>query len=348
MRGGESIIAVAPSIYDRFQGIRGNGFKFFGARDGKAAAARVIQNALNKAYSEDPRILKNVTLALHYTGFAPAIGIRCDWVDLNRFEQVRDSVPKDKLEQIHSALLRWRSRIRLGEGKYAGIIRFELSDHSFTELDTLSIAEIVRHQHLLRKLRVIPKIHYLLFRRDEMVPLLAACSGELCFITTVAFIASEIKPRTIIVIDEPETSLHPTWQKNYIKTLLDLFYYYEPKIVISTHSPILISGAEVASEHVQVHEVKGGETFRFHHDSLSLEEMYDRLFGIITPKSHYLSQRAVKILNSLSANRQSLGEALSEFENLEARSYDEAQQQVIKKLRHMAERVQLLKQRVHE
>lgn len=343
LRGGENIIAVAPSIYDRFQGIRGNGFKFFGAREGKAAAARVIQNALNKAYSEDPRILKNVTLALYYTGFDPVIGIRCDWVDLDRFEQVRDSVPKDKLEQIHSALLRWRSRIRHGEGYFAGIIRFELSDHSFTELDTLSIAEIVDHQHLLRKLRVIPKIHYLLFRRDEIVPLFAACSGELSFITTVAFIASEIKPRTIVVIDEPETSLHPTWQKSYIKTLLDLFHYYEPKIVISTHSPILISGAEVTSDHVLVHEVIEGETIPFPHENLSLEEMYDRLFGVVTPKSHYLSQRAVAMLNGLNSGDLSLNQIVRDFEELREKSYDESQRAVITKFEEMARKLDAIR-----
>lgn len=345
LQAGNHVLAVAPSIYDRFQGIRPRKFKFFGARGGKAAAGRVIQHALNRAYSDDPKILKNLTIALGYTGFDPMVGIRCAWVDLDRFTAIRSSLPDDIAESIHSSLLRWTSRIRHGEGKYAGIILFQLSDYSFAELDALSITEIVRHETLLRKHRIIPKIEYILMRRGAVIPLLAACSGELCFITTVAFIASEIKPGTIIAIDEPETSLHPTWQKSYIKTLLDLFHYYGPKIVISTHSPIIISGAEAASTRVSVFEMKDGDASVFDYANLSLEEMYDRLFDLITPKNHYLSQRAVAMLNELNAGDRNLNQVLHDFEGLREKSYEESQQAVITKFEDMARKLAAMMQR---
>lgn len=340
---GHSVIAVAPSIYDRFRGLRANSFKFYGARNGKAAACKVIQNALDRAYSEDPKVLRHLITALKYTGFDPVVGIRCDWVDLKQFKIISANLPRETAEEIESALLRWSSRVHHGEPFYSGIIRFELSDNSFVEMDSLSSGAIVRHEKWLRKHRIIPSIQYLLFREGEMVPLLDACSGELCFITTVAFIASEIKPGAIIVIDEPETSLHPTWQKTYIKTLLDLFHYYQPKIVISTHSPILISGAEVTSDHVLVYEVKDMETFLFPHKTLSLEEMYDRLFGIVTPKSYYLSQRAVKMLNGLNSHDRSLNQVLCDLGELREKSYDKSQQAVIARFEDMARKLDAIR-----
>jgi hypothetical protein len=121
-----------------------------------------------------------------------------------------------------------------------------------------------------------------------------------------------------------------------VKTLLDLFHRYEPRILISTHSPIIISGAEAASRAVAVFEMKGGEASIFDHAKLSLEEMYDRLFGLITPKNHYLSQRAVLLLNALNSGDRSLDQVVSELAELRAKSYDESQQEVIVKVEAMA------------
>ncbi|HMP08283.1 MAG TPA: AAA family ATPase, partial [Lacipirellulaceae bacterium] len=125
--------------------------------------------------------------------------------------------------------------------------------------DALTFAIIARHDDLLYRTKIASRIEYFLYRKAEPIPLLEACSGEICFITTVAFISAQIESRSVIAIDEPDTSLHPTWQQSYVKTLLDLFHRYEPRILISTHSPIIISGAEAASGAVAVFEMKGGE-----------------------------------------------------------------------------------------
>jgi len=183
--------------------------------------------------------------------------------------------------------------------------------------------------------------------------LLEACSGEICFITTVAFISTEIDPQSVIAIDEPDTSLHPTWQQSYVKTLSELFYLYQPRILISTHSPIIISGAEAATQEsslveptnkeVIVYEMRDGDTILFDHVNLSLEEMYDRLFGLITPKNHYLSQRAVMLLNELNSGERNFTQVIGDFETLREKSYDESQRAVIEKFEDMARRLEAMK-----
>jgi hypothetical protein len=339
LRRGDEVIAIAPTIYDRFRRMPKRGFRFFGARQGRNAAVHVVRSALERTSAENPQILKNLTRALEYTNFEPVIGIRLSDLNLNNFPAAEEHLSRSDAEELRSALLKWQSR-----GERPEIIRLRMDKFSFEELDALTFAILVRHDELLHQTKTATRIKYFLYRKGEPIPLLEACSGEICFITTVAFISTQIGKRTVIAIDEPETSLHPTWQQSYVKTLLDLFGYYEPRILVSTHSPIIISGAEAASGAVSVFEMKGGEASIFDHAKLSLEEMYDQLFGLITPKNHYLSQRAVTMLNGLNCGDRTLNEVLHELGALRIKSYDESQQAVIAKFEDMARRLEAMRQ----
>ncbi len=46
----------------------------------------------------------------------------------------------------------------------------------------------------------------------------------------------------LILIDEPETSLHPKWQKKYVQFLMDVFMGLDIQFVIATHSPYILQG----------------------------------------------------------------------------------------------------------
>jgi predicted ATP-binding protein involved in virulence len=55
-------------------------------------------------------------------------------------------------------------------------------------------------------------------------------------------IAANITDNSIILIDEPEISLHPEWQQRYINLLMNTFEgFYNCKFIIATHSPLVIS-----------------------------------------------------------------------------------------------------------
>ena len=82
--------------------------------------------------------------------------------------------------------------------------------------------------------------------------------------------------------------------------------------------------------------MKDGEASIFDHAKLSLEEMYDRLFGLITPKNHYLSQRAVSLLNALNSGDRNLDQVVHELEELRGKSYDEMQRAMLVKVEAMA------------
>lgn len=49
------------------------------------------------------------------------------------------------------------------------------------------------------------------------------------------------KPYSLILLDEPEVSLHPGAQKRFMKVLYDLVEKKKFQVILSTHSPVLVS-----------------------------------------------------------------------------------------------------------
>ena len=72
-------------------------------------------------------------------------------------------------------------------------------------------------------------------------------AGEKQLITLFVYSGLAAKENSIIMIDEPELSLHVTWQRNIIKNLVS--HKKKLQYIISTHSPFVISGYD---EYVEV------------------------------------------------------------------------------------------------
>ena len=69
-----------------------------------------------------------------------------------------------------------------------------------------------------------------------------ASSGEQCLLVMLLGIAGHITDGSIILIDEPEISLHPRWQEEFIIKLTKAFLTYSGcQFIIATHSPQIIS-----------------------------------------------------------------------------------------------------------
>ncbi|MFA0289575.1 AAA family ATPase, partial [Vibrio sp. 10N.222.45.F7] len=76
----------------------------------------------------------------------------------------------------------------------------------------------------------------------KFVDFIDASSGEQCLAMMLLGIASQIENNSLICIDEPEISLHPEWQEEFIPLINDLFSLYSGcHFVIATHSPLLVS-----------------------------------------------------------------------------------------------------------
>ena len=63
-----------------------------------------------------------------------------------------------------------------------------------------------------------------------------------------------IEAGDIVILDEPEINLHPEWQVEYARVLVNLQKEFRLKIVITTHSPYFMRAIECFSDMAEVME----------------------------------------------------------------------------------------------
>jgi predicted ATPase len=79
-------------------------------------------------------------------------------------------------------------------------------------------------------------------RNGMQSDLRGASSGTLSMASSLIALASVIRNGSLVLIDEPELSLHPEWQVKYIDLLVRTFGRYQGcHFVVATHSPLVIS-----------------------------------------------------------------------------------------------------------
>jgi predicted ATP-binding protein involved in virulence len=78
--------------------------------------------------------------------------------------------------------------------------------------------------------------------RNKKVALDALSSGEQHELVLVYGLLFKTQPGTLLLIDEPEISLHIAWQKKFLSDLRQIIKLSPMDVVLSTHSPQLIGG----------------------------------------------------------------------------------------------------------
>ena len=80
------------------------------------------------------------------------------------------------------------------------------------------------------------------FKRDTDFAFDQSSSGETHMLCQLIGIMSDIEHESIVLIDEPENSAHPSWQVNYIEWLKNIFSHYSDcHFIIATHSHFLLT-----------------------------------------------------------------------------------------------------------
>lgn len=67
-------------------------------------------------------------------------------------------------------------------------------------------------------------------------------SGEQHEVVLLYELIFNVQPNTLVLIDEPEISLHVTWQKEFLNDLLRIIKIQNIQVLIATHSPSIING----------------------------------------------------------------------------------------------------------
>lgn len=205
-------------------------------------------------------VTENVTLVLtvnHYLAGANLDGIK----DLEKFkESLKKIVPHDEEgnatvitdEMIHTTerMLKYfcglldeetRSHFRDDEDGMFFVMGSPFVTFSFDE-NTILEEGLIKDMLFLSEMRIVNVEHLTFKKGDHLVESDKMSSGELCIFLMLLRINSEIEDNTIIMIDEPEISLHPAWQKKIIPELQRCFINYKGcHFIIATHSPQVVS-----------------------------------------------------------------------------------------------------------
>lgn len=80
----------------------------------------------------------------------------------------------------------------------------------------------------------------------KLVPFSKMSSGEITMFYRYFPLIQSVTDNCLIIIDEPETHLHPRWIREYIYNLYRIFKKFKAQIIIASHSPII--AADVPKE----------------------------------------------------------------------------------------------------
>lgn len=92
-----------------------------------------------------------------------------------------------------------------------------------------------------KSVRLDVKSGYQVFSANgTLLPLHCLSSGEQHEFVLLHELLFDVQPGSLILIDEPELSLHVTWQADVLPDLLDIAKLADLDIVLATHSPYIV------------------------------------------------------------------------------------------------------------
>jgi len=150
-------------------------------------------------------------------------------------------------------------------------------------------------------------------REHSAYSLSLASSGQINLLNIFFGIASCIVDDSLILIDEPEISLHADWQMKFIPLLRETFSQYKGcHYIIATHAPMIISN--IGSKHSSILNMTTGiavSSKDFSNQSSDYLNSY--LFETPGPKNETMNREVVSLLSAISKRKK-----LSELNRLKA------------------------------
>jgi len=289
-------------------------YSYLGMRErmGQVSTAALLTRALEGMVSRialDDR--GRLTRVFEMLGFLPALDVvyrlhersvlggLAGEVNLDEVLETRrrDSIYSGRLRQLlemDEAMLgelREAARYALDESKRGFVhLRFDL------EHPDLSALRSYERLQLLRRLGLVRLYAVEVDRKDGgMIDLKEASSGELSVAITFMSLAAGLEDDSLILIDEPETNLHPEWQARYLDLLLSTFGSYRNcHYVLATHSPLILSDAPPSATLASLSSASlrhGSEVSGRPIDYLLVEA-----FDVASGDNYYVQEQLVKAL----------------------------------------------------
>lgn len=174
----------------------------------------------------------------------------------------------------------------------------EIEEHNRTK----TVKEVLGNmlpESIINELFVVDNNRNLVFNPKSLKDILRkTSSGETCLLITFCDVMAKLRQDTLLLLDEPETHLHPRAVMNMMNTLYNLLEKFNSYAIVATHSALVIR--EVMAECVYKIKRVGDVPIvgRIKSESLgaNLDELNEEIFGAMESGS-YFNKLIVKMSN---------------------------------------------------
>jgi len=324
---GESIF-VCNTVHDRSASLKRA--KRTSAQNASSRPHNILKSIIKRLLKEGPHRLNQIEKVLIHCGYQPRVTVT---LDTRRMAKSSSEIAERAFEDNdRDYLLKIYSRSRDGEYEF-----FFGENQNYIELSGLEF--LLNDEVNWRRRGLMGPLKFSLYKHNgKKVSLSDASSGELSLITSLMFIMSEIEDKSLILIDEPENSLHPKWQREYIPMLHDLLGYHDVDIFIATHSPLIVIGAQLDGNFsLEVYHPENGKMELT--KSTNIEEMLWGQFETISPASRFLSEILAEQLEAVSSGESSLDQFNEFVKKANEASFDEKQKKLFLGAQEIANKI---------
>jgi len=217
---------------------------------------------------------------------------------------IREAISYFNGEEIQKQIGIINSRSRTFELKIDsgdGSAIFNLNDNTLYHLTVLLRCDLISLHRI-----------FLYREKEGKIMLEHASSGEQCLMVSTLGIASSLQNNSLVLIDEPEISLHPEWQEVYIELLMEVFKHKSGcHFIIATHSPQIISNLN--RNNCFITKLEDGSCYS---SNLFINKSADfqlaKLMEAPGNDNEYLKRIAINLLSKISNNQE------LDFEDIES------------------------------
>lgn len=317
----QRIIAISSTISDRFPLKRQNikttlfdqpSYIYFGQRVNANLVSKreIIENVA--FHMLDSKNSKRLALPIfseifNLVGLRHTIKLIVTLTELSTKKRKGKSVP---LYRTLTSVANFESEIGHGTIRFlpetAQFLLTEFSKETFDQLEaflqgpkrkiTINIADIITSDVLsIDAIRLGLYVEQLRLSTVEVITLenntqfsaFDLSSGEYHLLSTLLAAFFVIQEGDIILVDEPETSLHPQWQIDYIRLLDKISSMVTTgHILIATHSPLIISAVKVGTSIIDVSKKESTNTIWKKNFGGTADDILVGNFGLKSSRSH--------------------------------------------------------------
>lgn len=224
---------------------------------------------------------------------------------------------KEKNEIITQLYNFYRSKTTTGNARHDYDVDFDSSSTSGG-----AIAEL-QYIYKLKQCDLVSSTNVIFHKQGSDITSEELSSGEFAMLSTVLSIsAAASDPHTLVLLDEPELSLHPNWQMTLIDNLDRALANRVCHLLIASHSHMLVSDLPMKRSAVTQIEKDGrgnlyATTIPDSTYGWSAEEVLLKVFKTATDRNRFFGERIGKLLEQMGNNTISPKEVKVELKELQ-------------------------------